>query len=126
MTRAELDALIEEATVDAYNDHEQITGLFTMLDEHLAVPFDTELLGITVTVKNRSLSCRFPRGDRTARSGSTPTGGGGAEDQVGGSRNANRRGSNDGTSPPAVAASRAECSPAATFESSENSRISSS
>ncbi len=39
MTRAELDALIEEATVDAYNDHEQITGLFTMLDEHLAVPF---------------------------------------------------------------------------------------
>jgi hypothetical protein len=34
MTRAELDALIEEATIDAYNDHEQITGLFTMLDEH--------------------------------------------------------------------------------------------
>ena len=44
--------MIEEATVDAYNEHEQITGLFTMLDEHLAVPFDTELLGITVTVKD--------------------------------------------------------------------------
>lgn len=56
MTRAELDALIEEATVDAYNEHEQITGLFTMLDEHLAVPFDTELLGITVTVKKLDLT----------------------------------------------------------------------
>ena len=30
MTSAELDALVAEATVDAYNDHEQITGLFTM------------------------------------------------------------------------------------------------
>lgn len=56
MTRAELDALIEEATVDAYNEHEQITGLFTMLDERLAVPFDTELLGITVTVKKIDLT----------------------------------------------------------------------
>jgi hypothetical protein len=56
MTRAELDALIEEATVDAYNDHEQITGLFTMLDEHLAVPFDTELLGIPVTVRKIDLT----------------------------------------------------------------------
>jgi hypothetical protein len=56
MTPVELDALIEEATVDAYNEHEQITGLFTMLDEHLAVPFDTELLGITVTVKKIDLT----------------------------------------------------------------------
>jgi hypothetical protein len=51
MTRTGLDASTEEATVDPYNDHEQITDLFTMLDEHLAVPFDTELLGTTVTVK---------------------------------------------------------------------------
>jgi hypothetical protein len=43
MTRAELDTLIEEATVDCYNDEEQITGLFTKIDEHLAVPFDTEI-----------------------------------------------------------------------------------
>jgi hypothetical protein len=56
MTSAELDALIEEATVDAYNDHEQITGLFTMLEEHLAVPFDTELLGIAVTVQKVDLT----------------------------------------------------------------------
>lgn len=51
-----LDAMIEEATVDAYNDEEQITGLFTMLDEHLAVPFDTEMLGITVTVTKIDLT----------------------------------------------------------------------
>jgi hypothetical protein len=56
MTRAETDALIEEATIDAYNEHEQTTGLFTMLDEHLRVPFDTELLGITVTVKKIDLT----------------------------------------------------------------------
>ena len=37
-----LDAMIEEATIDTYNDEEQITGLFTMLEEHLALPFETE------------------------------------------------------------------------------------
>jgi hypothetical protein len=56
MIRAELDALMEEATVDCYNDHEQITGLFTMIDEHLAVPFDTEVLGVTVTVTKVDLT----------------------------------------------------------------------
>ncbi len=56
MTRAEVDVLIEKATVDAYNDHEQITGLFTMLDEHLAVGFDTELLGVAVTVQKVDLT----------------------------------------------------------------------
>jgi hypothetical protein len=56
MIRAELDALIDQATVDCYNDHEQITGLFTMIDEHLAVPFDTEVLGMTVTVTKIDLT----------------------------------------------------------------------
>jgi hypothetical protein len=51
-----LDAMIEEATVDAYNDEEQITGLFTMLEEHLALPFDTEMLGITVTATKIDLT----------------------------------------------------------------------
>ncbi|MGH8300180.1 MAG: calcium-binding protein [Steroidobacteraceae bacterium] len=48
--------MIEEATVDAYNDEEQITGLFTMLEEHLALPFDTEVLGMTVTVTKIDLT----------------------------------------------------------------------
>ncbi len=37
-------ALIEEATVDAYNESEQTTGFFTMLEEHLRVPFSTQVL----------------------------------------------------------------------------------
>jgi hypothetical protein len=55
-SQAGLDALIEEATVDCYNDHEQVAGLFTMIDEHLAVPFDTEVLGVTVTVTKVDLT----------------------------------------------------------------------
>jgi hypothetical protein len=39
--KAELAAMIEEATVDAYNEDEQLTGLFTMLEKHLDVPFTT-------------------------------------------------------------------------------------
>jgi hypothetical protein len=35
---ASLDVLIEQATVDAYNDDEQLTGLFTMIEEHLGAP----------------------------------------------------------------------------------------
>jgi hypothetical protein len=48
---AALDALIEEATIDANGVSEQRVGFYTMLDEHLAVPFDIALLGITVTVE---------------------------------------------------------------------------
>lgn len=56
MSRSELDALVAEATVDCYNDDEAVTGLFTLIDEHLAVPFQTEVLGIPVTVKKVDLS----------------------------------------------------------------------
>jgi hypothetical protein len=47
---AELDELIEEATVDCYNESEQVTGLFTMIEEHLALPFQATVLGVPVTV----------------------------------------------------------------------------
>ena len=42
--------MIEEATVDAYGDSEQITGWYTMLEEHLALPFETTMLGVLVKV----------------------------------------------------------------------------
>lgn len=48
---SKLDALTEEATVDAYDESEQKAGFVTMLENHLAVPFSTEVLGITVTVE---------------------------------------------------------------------------
>src|SRR5437868_12289411 len=51
-----LDAMIEEATIDAYNDEEQVTGLFTMLEEHLALPFQTTVLGVTATVTKIDLT----------------------------------------------------------------------
>jgi hypothetical protein len=50
---AALEAMIEEATVDAYNDDEQLTGLYTTLEEHLAVPFTTTVLGVEVTAEGR-------------------------------------------------------------------------
>jgi Calcium binding len=51
-----LDALIAEATVDCYNDSECLTGFYTMLDEHLAVPFQTVVLGVDVTVAGIDLT----------------------------------------------------------------------
>jgi hypothetical protein len=46
---ARLDALIEEAITDAYNDSEQ-TGGFLACFEKIAVPFTTTILGVEVTV----------------------------------------------------------------------------
>ena len=48
--------MIEEATVDAYNDDEQLTGLYTMIEDHLAVPFTTTVLGVEVTVRKVDLT----------------------------------------------------------------------
>jgi hypothetical protein len=51
-----LNALIEQATVDCYNEDEQVTGLFTMIEESLAVPFETLALGVSVTVASVELT----------------------------------------------------------------------
>ena len=56
LSRAQLDALVEEATVDAYNADEQVTGLFTLLEDNLRVPFETRLLGVAVTVERVDLT----------------------------------------------------------------------
>ncbi len=50
MTRSELDHLVEEATVDCYDDAEQRAGLYTMIVDHLVVPFETVVLAMPVTV----------------------------------------------------------------------------
>lgn len=47
---AALEALLEEATVDAYGQDEQLTGFLTMIEENLAVPFTTTVLGVEVNV----------------------------------------------------------------------------
>ena len=47
--------MIEQATVDAYGESEQITGWFTMIEENVAVPFETLILGVQVTVERVDL-----------------------------------------------------------------------
>lgn len=49
-TPAHLDALIEEATVDCYDEEEQATGFFTVIEEKLALPFTTRILGVDASV----------------------------------------------------------------------------
>ena len=48
--------MIEEATVDAYNDDEKLTGLYTMIEDNLAVPFTATVLGVEVTVRKIELT----------------------------------------------------------------------
>jgi hypothetical protein len=55
-TKEQLDELIEEATVDAYGESEQRTGFYTMLEDNLALPFKTEVLGVPVTVERIDLT----------------------------------------------------------------------
>jgi uncharacterized Zn finger protein len=50
ISKVRLSAMIEEATIDAYGEAELTTGWYTMLEEHLALPFDTALLGVLVKV----------------------------------------------------------------------------
>ena len=51
LSKARLEALIEEAVVDAYGDEEQTGGFFTMIEEHLALPFSVSILGVEAVVK---------------------------------------------------------------------------
>jgi len=55
ISKDRLAAMIEEATVDAYGESEQTTGWFTMLEVHLALPFDTTVLGVSVKVARLDL-----------------------------------------------------------------------
>jgi hypothetical protein len=55
LNKARLAEMIGEATVDAYGESEQTTGWFTMIDENLAVPFETKVLDVTVVVERVDL-----------------------------------------------------------------------
>jgi calcium binding protein len=46
-----LEMLVEEAIVDAYGESEQRVGFLCTLQEHLACPFTTEILGQPVRVE---------------------------------------------------------------------------
>jgi hypothetical protein len=51
LSKARLEALIEEAVVDAYGDEEQAGGFFRMIEEHLALPFSVSILGVEAVVE---------------------------------------------------------------------------
>ncbi|SCG71720.1 hypothetical protein [Micromonospora halophytica] len=53
---AALEAMIEEATLDTDGHEDERAGLFTMIEEHLTVPFTTTVLGIEVTVRKVELT----------------------------------------------------------------------
>lgn len=52
----QLDALIEEATVDAYGESEQANAFLTVIEEHLALPFGATVLGEAVIIEKIDLS----------------------------------------------------------------------
>ncbi len=62
--------MVEEATVDACGESEQVTGWFTMIEDNLDMPFETTVLGVPVTVERVDLDrseeivavCRRGRG----------------------------------------------------------------
>ena len=56
LSAAKLDRLIEEALVDAYGEEEERSGLYTLLEENLTMPFQTEVLGVEVTVQRVDLT----------------------------------------------------------------------
>jgi len=58
LTKVQLEKLVEEAIVDAYGESEQATALFSMIEDHLAMPFDIEVLGVGATVLAVDLTAR--------------------------------------------------------------------
>jgi hypothetical protein len=61
LSKAKLEALVEEAVVDAYGDEEQTVGFFTMIEEHLALPFSVSIMGVEAAVEKVDLTrdCRI-------------------------------------------------------------------
>jgi hypothetical protein len=54
-SKAAIEAMIEEATVDAYGEAEQAMGWQYVLDENLGLPFTTKVLGMEVGVERIEL-----------------------------------------------------------------------
>lgn len=51
-----MEAMIQAATTDCYNESEELTGWFTRIEESLATPFETQVLGAAVTVRRIALN----------------------------------------------------------------------
>jgi hypothetical protein len=53
-----MEAMIQAATTDCYNESEEVSapGWFTRIEESLATPFETQVLGAAVTVRRIALN----------------------------------------------------------------------
>jgi len=58
LSKTRLDRLVEETIVDCYNESEQVVGLYTMIENNLALPFETMVLGVPVAVERVDLTRR--------------------------------------------------------------------
>lgn len=58
LRKSELDGLVAEATVDAHDEWEQLDSFQVMLQDNLAYPFRTRLLGIEVVVTGIAFGLR--------------------------------------------------------------------
>jgi hypothetical protein len=56
LSTRELNALVEDAIVDTHDESEQRVGCHAALEEHLAVPFSTTVLGVPVEVEGVDLN----------------------------------------------------------------------
>ena len=50
LSEERLEELVEEATVDAYDEYEQRSGFSCAIGDNLVLPFETEVLGVKVAV----------------------------------------------------------------------------
>jgi hypothetical protein len=53
---ATLERLIEEAIVDAYTEAQQVSGFLTAIQDNLAPPFVTRVLGVEVSAERIELT----------------------------------------------------------------------
>jgi hypothetical protein len=56
LSGAELDVLVEEAVVDAHDDDEQMMGFYNIIEDQLALPFTTTVLGVDANVEDVELT----------------------------------------------------------------------
>jgi hypothetical protein len=49
---AELREMVAEAIASAHDEEEQISGFYNIIEDELAVPFETTVLGVAVTVES--------------------------------------------------------------------------
>jgi hypothetical protein len=73
LSKARLDALVKEATTDAHDEGEHAVGFLALIDDGLATPFQTNILGAKVTVERLDLTegdeivATCKRGSKTLR-----------------------------------------------------------